>query len=118
MVAMTSGLIGVPLGSYLAQRFRLRSHNCDPLICAWGLFISAPMVFIALVLARINAFGCFFFVFLAEVSLNLCWSIVADILLVSAQHLIRCEIFFHIHSISTQRNSTQLKLKLNSNQQY
>lgn len=80
---MASGLIGVPLGSYLAQRFRQHSQKCDPIICAWGLFISAPMVFIALVLARTNGFWCFTFVFFAEVSLNLCWSIVADMLLVS-----------------------------------
>lgn len=80
---MMSGLVGVPLGSYLAQRFRLISQKCDPLICAGGLFISAPMVFLSLALAAVNTSWCFFFVFVAELSLNMCWSIVADILLVS-----------------------------------
>lgn len=83
VVAMASGIIGVPLGSYLAQRFRLVSQKCDPLICAYGLFVSSPMVFLALALAAVNTTWCFFFVFIAEISLNLCWSIVADILLVS-----------------------------------
>ncbi|XP_031641186.1 protein spinster isoform X1 [Contarinia nasturtii] len=81
IVAMLSGLIGVPLGSYLAQRFRRAGHNSDPLICAWGLFISAPLVYIALFIARYSNGWCFFVIFLAEVALNLCWSIVADILL-------------------------------------
>lgn len=80
---MMSGLVGVPLGSFLATHLRRINQSCDPLICAWGLFISAPMVFLALLLASTNATWCFLFVFLAEVSLNLCWSIVADILLVS-----------------------------------
>lgn len=80
---MLSGLVGVPLGSYLAQRYRLTHPNCDPHICAVGLFISAPMVYMALYLAKINEIWCYIFIFLGEVTLNLCWSIVADILLVS-----------------------------------
>lgn len=80
---MLSGLVGVPLGSYLAQRYRLTHPNCDPHICAVGLFISAPMVYMALYLAKINEIWCYLFMFLGEVALNLCWSIVADILLVS-----------------------------------
>lgn len=83
IVAMLSGVVGVPLGSYLAQRFRPTHPNCDPHICAVGLFISSPMVFMALYLARTNETWCLIFVFLGEVALNLCWSIVADILLVS-----------------------------------
>lgn len=83
IVAMASGLIGVPLGSYLAQRLRLTNQKSDPLICGWGLFISAPMVFMALVMAASSGPWCIFFVLLAQISLNMCWSIVADILLVS-----------------------------------
>lgn len=83
IVAMLSGLFGVPLGSFLAQYFRKTHQRTDPIICAWGLFISAPLVYIALILARYSNGWCFFVIFLAELSLNLCWSIVADILLVS-----------------------------------
>jgi len=82
LVAMLAGLIGVPLGSFLAQRLRGNYENCDPYICAVGLFISAPMVFAALVVPQTSESLCFFFVFVAQVALNLCWSIVADILLV------------------------------------
>ncbi|KAI8036373.1 hypothetical protein M5D96_010966 [Drosophila gunungcola] len=81
LVAMLAGLIGVPMGSLLAQRLRGRYENCDPYICAVGLFISAPMVFAALVLPQTSESLCFIFVFVAQVALNLCWSIVADILL-------------------------------------
>lgn len=83
IVAMMSGLVGVPLGSGLAQYFRRKHENSDPIICAWGLLISAPLVYVALLLARFSDGWCFFVIFLAEVSLNICWSIVADMLLVS-----------------------------------
>lgn len=79
---MVAGLIGVPLGSFLAQKFRLKYENCDPIICGIGLMISSPLVYLALIEPRISEFFCFLFVFLAQVGLNLCWSIVADMLLV------------------------------------
>ncbi|KAL7735945.1 hypothetical protein ACLKA6_002383 [Drosophila palustris] len=81
LVAMGAGLIGVPLGSFLAQRLRHRIENCDPYICAIGLFISAPMVFLALIMPTLSGTLCFIFVFAAQVTLNLSWSIVADMLL-------------------------------------
>lgn len=82
MITMLAGLIGVPLGSMLAQRLRLKIENCDPYICAAGLLASAPMVYMALVMPQTSAVICFIFIFGAQLALNLCWSIVADILLV------------------------------------
>ncbi|XP_058827467.1 protein spinster isoform X1 [Topomyia yanbarensis] len=81
IVAMVAGLIGVPLGAYIARRLRPQYPSCDPMICAFGLFCSSPLIFLALVLARFNGTWCLFMVFFAELSLNLTWSIVADILL-------------------------------------
>lgn len=80
---MIAGIIGVPVGSYLAQTLRKRTTQWDPLICAWGLFISTPMAYFTLITSHHSTSWCFLFVFLAEVTLNLCWSIIADILLVS-----------------------------------
>jgi MFS transporter, Spinster family, sphingosine-1-phosphate transporter len=80
---MVSGIIGVPLGATLAQKLRVNYPRADPLICATGLLISAPLLFGASLLAASNSSLCFFLVFLGEVALNLNWSIVADILLVS-----------------------------------
>lgn len=80
---MLAGIIGVPLGSFLAQKLRPTAPNCDPLICALGLFLSAPMVYIAICVADVTLACSLFFVFLAEITLNLTWSLVADMLLVS-----------------------------------
>lgn len=79
---MMAGLMGVPFGSAIAQRLRPIDSTCDPLICAFGLLTSAPFVYLALVCAQYSAGWCYLCVFLAELTLNLCWSIVADMLLV------------------------------------
>ncbi|KAK2580796.1 hypothetical protein KPH14_011530 [Odynerus spinipes] len=81
LIGMTSGLIGVPLGSFLAQRLRVHWPNADPLICAVGLLISAPLIFFASITANKNDTLCYILIFLGQVSLNLNWAIVADILL-------------------------------------
>lgn len=84
VIAMCAGLIGVPLGSMLAQKMRPRfSCQADPIICAIGLLTSAPLVYFALLAAQSHTWLCYLFVFLAELTLNLNWSIVADMLLVS-----------------------------------
>lgn len=80
---MMAGLMGVPLGSSVAQRLRLIDSTCDPLICGFALLSSAPFVYLALLLAEYNAAWCYFCVFAAQITLNMTWSIVADMLLVS-----------------------------------
>lgn len=82
LVSMAAGIVGVPLGSLIAQRLRPRYPDCDPIICGFGLITSAPIVFLALVLASSHAMWCLTLVFLGEVFLNLTWSIIADMLLV------------------------------------
>lgn len=79
---MASGLLGVPAGSFLAQRLRHAFARIDPHICAGGLLLSAPMIFMALITAAYSDAVCYTFVFFGEFFLNLTWSIVADILLV------------------------------------
>uniref|UniRef100_A0A8D8RGQ9 Protein spinster n=1 Tax=Cacopsylla melanoneura TaxID=428564 RepID=A0A8D8RGQ9_9HEMI len=81
LITMLSGLIGVPLGSYLSQHLKHRHERADPLICAFGLLASAPLVFAAIILAGRSLVWCFVCMFLGEVFLNLNWSIVADMLL-------------------------------------
>lgn len=82
---MLAGLIGVPSGSYMARKLRPLYPSCDPMICAAGLFCSSPLIYLALVVTKYSGAWCFFLVFFAEVSLNLTWSIVADILLVRSR---------------------------------
>jgi MFS transporter, Spinster family, sphingosine-1-phosphate transporter len=79
---MLAGLIGVPTGSALAQCLRPTHSTCDPLICAFALISSAPCVYLGLCVAPHSSALCFLFVFLAQVTLNMTWSLVADMTLV------------------------------------
>ncbi len=79
---MVSGMLGVPLGALLSTCLRERFPRSDPLICGFGLILSAVFIFANFFYARTNIFFGFAFIFLGEVALNLNWSIVADILLV------------------------------------
>ncbi|KRT86303.1 hypothetical protein AMK59_15, partial [Oryctes borbonicus] len=81
VISMVSGLMGVPTGSFLAQRLRPVYERIDPQICAAGLLVSGPMIFMALVMAAYHEAICYTFVYFGEFFLNLTWSIVADILL-------------------------------------
>lgn len=80
---MIAGTVGVPFGSYLSQTLRPRFPNCDPLICACGLLLSSPMVYFAIIVANVSFGWNMFFVFLAQVTLNITWPLVTDIVLVS-----------------------------------
>lgn len=80
---MAAGLIGVPLGSIMAQQLKIHYPKADPLICAGGLLISAPLLFFGLALANKYYYLVLILIFVGQISLNLNWSIVADILLVS-----------------------------------
>uniref|UniRef100_A0A1B6JMB3 Major facilitator superfamily (MFS) profile domain-containing protein n=1 Tax=Homalodisca liturata TaxID=320908 RepID=A0A1B6JMB3_9HEMI len=81
VITMISGLIGVPAGSFLAQRLRVRYPRADAYICACGLICSAPILFAASLYANNNVYMCYTLIFIGELFLNLNWSIVADILL-------------------------------------
>lgn len=85
---MISGLIGVPLGMWLSQRLREKYEQADPLICGAGLLASAPFIFFAACFSNVNIIICYALIFVGEVLLNLNWSIVADILLVSNFHTV------------------------------
>lgn len=81
LIAMFAGLIGVPLGTILSQKLKHKYEKADPLICASGLLLSAPLVFAAIIFAGKSLPLCFVCMFFGELFLNLNWSIVADMLL-------------------------------------
>lgn len=85
IVGMLAGACGVPAGAALAQRLRARLPHCDPLVCGLALLASAPLVYLALVAVSSPALTTptYILMFLGMFSLNLTWSIVADIVLVS-----------------------------------
>uniref|UniRef100_A0AAG5DHL2 Major facilitator superfamily (MFS) profile domain-containing protein n=1 Tax=Anopheles atroparvus TaxID=41427 RepID=A0AAG5DHL2_ANOAO len=80
-ITMTTGIIGVPLGSYLSQRLSVKFPQADPYICAVGLILSAPLLVGAMFTVRANIHATYALIFFAELALNLNWAIVADILL-------------------------------------
>lgn len=102
VIAMLAGIIGVPLGTYLTQKLRKKSHRYDPIICACGILISAPLLVGAMLLVNVNEPLAYTVLFVGEVALNLNWAIVADILLVRFQFIHK---FFqtHTHTLSKSR---------------
>ncbi|GBP39316.1 Protein spinster [Eumeta japonica] len=104
LVGMFAGAVGVPLGSWLAQRLRARLPDSDPLVCAGGLLASVPLVYLSLVTVDVHVGLTYFLIFLGMVTLNLSWSIVADIVLVSYEsaltvHRIASKLFFHFQHL-------------------
>lgn len=81
-ITMTAGIIGVPLGSYLSTRLSKTYPRSDPVICAIGLLVSAPLIGASMIVVTANSTLAYLLVFLGEVALNCNWAIVADMLLV------------------------------------
>ena len=79
---MLAGIIGVPLGSVMSVKLRPRFPRADPLICALGLATSTFFLFLSIFTCNQAFVLAFVLIFFGEISLNLNWSIVADILLV------------------------------------
>lgn len=80
-IAMSAGLLGVPLGSYAGQKLRVKLPYADPLVCGVGLLASVPLILGALILAEWNTVGSYVVVFFGQIFLNLNWAVVSDIVL-------------------------------------
>lgn len=79
---MCAGLLGVPLGSFLSQMLKKNYPAADPVICAIGLLLSAPLLTGACLIVSHNTLLTYILIFFGQLSLNMNWAIVADILLV------------------------------------
>lgn len=82
VVTMLAGIAGLSLGAFLSQNLKKRFPRIDPIICAAGLFLSAPLLTGSTFVVTKNTTLCFIMLFFGQVALNLNWAIVADILLV------------------------------------
>lgn len=87
LITMFAGLLGVPLGSILSQRLRKRFPTADPVICAIGLLLSAPLLTGACLLVSSQTSFTYTLIFFGQLALNLNWAIVADILLVRTNQM-------------------------------
>ena len=83
IVTMLSGVVGVPVGSILSVKLRPKFARSDPIICGFGLVIASIFLCIAIFTCNKAFILAFVLIFFGEIALNLNWSIVADILLVS-----------------------------------
>ncbi|KAK4300031.1 hypothetical protein Pmani_027733 [Petrolisthes manimaculis] len=80
-IAMTAGLIGVPLGSILGQKLRIKIPYADPMVCGVGLLFSVPLFLGAIILAGLDTIASYVVVFFGQIFLNLNWAVVTDIVL-------------------------------------
>lgn len=84
---MLDGLIGVPLGSYISQRLRIRYPKADPLICGINMLLSVPFLLMGVLTANTNGGVCLAGLVLGNLLINFNWAIGADIVLVSEKKI-------------------------------
>ncbi|XP_060921711.1 protein spinster homolog 1 isoform X2 [Labrus mixtus] len=80
-ITCVSGVLGVASGVQVSRQLRKRTARADPLVCAAGLLLSAPFLYMAIVFAQDSTIATYVFIFLGETFLSMNWAIVADILL-------------------------------------
>uniref|UniRef100_A0A3P9LGW4 Protein spinster homolog 1 n=1 Tax=Oryzias latipes TaxID=8090 RepID=A0A3P9LGW4_ORYLA len=81
IITCISGVLGVASGVAVSRRLRTKTARADPLVCAAGLLLSAPFLYLAIVFAESSTIATYVFIFLGETFLSMNWAIVADILL-------------------------------------
>ncbi|CAH1112178.1 unnamed protein product [Psylliodes chrysocephalus] len=79
-ITMVAGLLGLVLGTYLSHVLIPKYPYADPVICGVGLIISAPCV-IAVAYTMSNIYLMYTLFFIGNITMNLNWAIVNDILL-------------------------------------
>ncbi|KAI3359821.1 hypothetical protein L3Q82_013827, partial [Scortum barcoo] len=81
VITCVTGVLGVASGVQVSRQLRTRTPRADPLVCAAGLLLSAPFLYLAIVFAQASTIATYVFIFLGETFLSMNWAIVADILL-------------------------------------
>ncbi|XP_037545087.1 protein spinster homolog 1 [Nematolebias whitei] len=81
VITVVTGLLGVTSGVQLSRLLRKKNPRADPLVCAMGLLVSAPFLFLAVAFAETSTIATYVFIFIGETFLSMNWAIVADILL-------------------------------------
>ncbi|XP_029996668.1 protein spinster homolog 1-like [Sphaeramia orbicularis] len=81
IITCVTGILGVASGVQVSRALRTKTPRADPLVCAAGLLLSAPFLYLAIVFAEASTIATYVFVFFGETFLSMNWAIVADILL-------------------------------------
>ncbi|XP_040288192.1 protein spinster homolog 1-like [Bufo bufo] len=80
-ITVLSGILGVVAGVEISKRYKKVNPRADPIVCACGMLISAPFLFLALVFGNISLVATYIFIFIAGTLLAFNWAIVTIILL-------------------------------------
>ncbi|XP_075132002.1 protein spinster homolog 1-like [Leptodactylus fuscus] len=81
VLTVISVILGVLAGVEISKRDRKTNPRADPLICACGMLCSAPLLFLALVLADISLVATSVLIFIVETFLAFNGALVVEILL-------------------------------------
>lgn len=81
VITCVAGFVGIVLGSAGAQYYRKYNERADPIICASGVLLSVPLLFIGCIVADRHENLSWTLIFFGEVLLCVNWAIVADMLL-------------------------------------
>ncbi|XP_062382672.1 protein spinster homolog 1 isoform X3 [Sardina pilchardus] len=81
IVTCVTGIVGVASGVEVSRRLKRWTARSDPLVCAFGLLMAAPFLYLAIVFAQASTIATYVFIFLGNTFLSMNWAIVADILL-------------------------------------
>ncbi|XP_029364065.1 protein spinster homolog 1 [Echeneis naucrates] len=81
IITCVTGVLGVASGVQVSRQLRKKTSRADPLVCAAGLLLSAPFLYLAIVFAEASTIATYVFIFFGETFLSMNWAIVADILL-------------------------------------
>uniref|UniRef100_A0A669EG74 Protein spinster homolog 1 n=1 Tax=Oreochromis niloticus TaxID=8128 RepID=A0A669EG74_ORENI len=80
-ITCITGVLGVASGVQVSRQLRKKTARADPLVCAAGLLLCAPFLYLAIMFAQASTVATYVFIFFGETFLSMNWAIVADILL-------------------------------------
>ncbi|XP_062875021.1 protein spinster homolog 1 [Trichomycterus rosablanca] len=81
IITCITGVLGVAMGVAVSQRLRKITPRADPLVCAAGILLAAPFLYLSIICAQSSTIATYIFIFFGEMFLSMNWAIVADILL-------------------------------------
>uniref|UniRef100_A0A671MWR1 Protein spinster homolog 1 n=1 Tax=Sinocyclocheilus anshuiensis TaxID=1608454 RepID=A0A671MWR1_9TELE len=81
IITVVTGILGVASGVQASKKLRIKTPRADPLVCAAGLLLAAPFLYLSIMFAQASTVATYIFIFLGETFLSMNWAIVADILL-------------------------------------
>uniref|UniRef100_A0A671Q9L5 Protein spinster homolog 1 n=1 Tax=Sinocyclocheilus anshuiensis TaxID=1608454 RepID=A0A671Q9L5_9TELE len=81
IITVVTGILGVASGVQASKKLRTRTPRADPLVCAAGLLLAAPFLYLSIMFAQASTVATYVFIFLGETFLSMNWAVVADMLL-------------------------------------